>query len=76
MYTTTRRPVAAALPLAGAASSPFAGQYSAALTADGPDDAPGHAASATPSLRLAPRLETACHIALCVTMGYMLIILL
>jgi hypothetical protein len=81
MYTTSRRLLAAGAPVSGAAPSQFSGQFAGqlagGLTAGRSSDAVlTDGTTTTPPLRLAPRLETACHIALCVTMGYMLIILL
>lgn len=77
MYATNRSTVGAGRPVSEAATPQFAGRFTGADTAslshEG-DDTNG--STDTSSLGLAPRLETACHIALCVTMGYMLIILL
>jgi hypothetical protein len=39
-------------------------------------DTPTEAAQAEQSRRLAPRLEMACHIVVCITMGYMLVLML
>jgi hypothetical protein len=75
MYTTSRRTVPAGA-VSGATSSRFSAQFAGAPGAGLPADDLLANGTATPSLGLAPRLETACHIALCVTMGYMLIILL
>ena len=82
MYTTSRRMVTAGEVVPGATTSPFSGPVvsgpvAGALTSGlAPDAVLTDGTATTPPLRLAPRLETACHIALCVTMGYMLIILL
>ncbi len=68
--------------LVGAVTSGAA--FGASTGADDERTAPGvdtdvsahDPAGADPSRLLAPRLEMACHIALCITMGYMLILML
>ncbi|HEY5252585.1 MAG TPA: DUF5134 domain-containing protein [Acidimicrobiales bacterium] len=73
IYTTARRAlVGAGAPLANGWPDSSAGGAHISPSFDAVHRGPE--TSGTP--RLAPRLETACHIALCITMGYMLILLL
>jgi hypothetical protein len=72
MYTTTRRAlVGAGAPMAEAGPS-----VSSAVDSAPQHDGGNGPTATSQAVRLAPRLETACHIALCITMGYMLILLL
>jgi Domain of unknown function (DUF5134) len=84
MYTTARRAlVGAGAPLTGA---DFPASATGSGSPAGPVSSPSRGMAPSPpeeikdgqasTARLAPRLETACHIALCITMGYMLILLL
>ena len=73
MYTTARRAlVGAGAPRGGAGFSVSSAGPDSSARSDGANGA----TETSQALRLAPRLETACHIALCITMGYMLILLL
>jgi len=71
-FTTTRR----ALVGAGAPVPSDNALLSAAGGAGTDGHAPPDADPAVPSRWLTPRLETACHIVLCITMGYMLVLML
>jgi hypothetical protein len=76
-YTTIRPPLVSAgvAATANATAAPFSDATMAAPVP--PVDAAGaDAAGVDGPPWLAPRLETGCHIALCITMGYMLILLL
>jgi len=70
-YTTVRRVLAGA-PTASVGA--FRGAPATPLERSD-EVAPDDDAAADQSRSLAPRLEMACHIALCVTMGYMLVLL-
>jgi hypothetical protein len=86
MYTTARRALVGAgapmtgvdFPVSAARARASAGPVSSdsPAMARSPHDGASGNAETSQAIRLAPRLETACHIALCITMGYMLILLL
>ena len=78
-YTTTRGALIGAVASVGATSAPTPGTPAVSGGIDGsPADGNGEVDGVAPgqSQWLAPRLEMACHIALCITMGYMLVLLL
>jgi hypothetical protein len=79
-YTTAPAALVGAGAAVGAAPAPAhaAAEVSGGFDAQNPtdDDRAGDGSDTGQSRWLAPRLEMACHLALCITMGYMLVLLL